>query len=74
MNTRIALVAGRDITAEKVARFLPSNYSVVDSDVVGRDGDTVVIEGQDSCGWTLDDYVLPRLATGGMYGTEVVAS
>jgi hypothetical protein len=31
-----------------------------------------LIGGRDSCGWTLDDYVIPRLASG-MYFAEEVA-
>jgi hypothetical protein len=46
--------------AEKVARYLPSNYAVTGAD---RDG-CVIISGEDSAGWTLHDYVLPRLASG----------
>jgi len=30
-----------------------------------------VIGGEDNAGWTLDDYVLPRLASGGMFGSEI---
>lgn len=30
-----------------------------------------VIGGYDNAGWTLDDYVLPRLASGGMHGREI---
>lgn len=69
--TRQAVVFGKGITLARVAAYLPSNYEVVDCDVTGEDGDSVIIEGFDSAGWTLDDYVLPRLASGGMFGTEV---
>ena len=69
--TRTAIVFGRDITAERVARFLPSNYAVVDADVVGREGDSVVISGTDNAGWTLDGYITPRLATGLLWAQEV---
>lgn len=44
-----------------VARFLPSNFEVVSSD---EEAGTVTISGEDSRGWTLEDYVLPRLASG----------
>ena len=67
---RTALVVGGGITPERVAAYLPSNYSVLDDDCVGRDGDTVVIGGRDSAGWTLEAYVTPRLATGLMYVCE----
>ncbi len=70
-DMRLALVTGRDITAERVAAYLPANYRVVDADITGRDGDTVIIEGLDVAGWTLDDYVIPRLASGLLWATEV---
>lgn len=73
MTTRTAIVFGRGITAERVAAYLPAGYAVVDSDVVGRDGDSVVIEGTDQAGWTLDGYVIPRLASGLMFAEEVDA-
>lgn len=43
-----------------VARYLPSNYKVL-----GRTLDVsgTIIIGVDSHGWTLDDYVIPRLAS-----------
>lgn len=49
--------------ARVVARYLPSNYTVVGTDSDG----CVVIAGEDSAGWTLDGYVLPRLASGWIY-------
>ena len=30
-----------------------------------------IIAGEDRAGWTLDDYVLPRLASGGYIGVEI---
>lgn len=65
MTTRRAIVTG---PAETVARYLPSNYTVNSTDVgPGR----VLISGVDSAGWTLDDYVLPRLASGLYAAREV---
>jgi hypothetical protein len=53
-------------TPETVAVYLPENYEVIaDSD------DTVWIAGEDHAGWTLDAYVLPRLASGLMFGEEI---
>jgi hypothetical protein len=63
---RTAIIKGNGITAERVAAYMPSNY-----DVVSHDETSVMIQGQDNAGWTLDDYVLPRLASGCMFGTEV---
>jgi hypothetical protein len=53
-------------TPDAVANYLPDNYRVVDYDPRG-----VYIEGEDVAGWTLDDYVLPRLASGLYFGQEV---
>jgi hypothetical protein len=64
--TRGAVVRGLNINATTVAAYLPSNYRVVASD-----DESVTIEGEDVAGWTLNDYVLPRLASGLMFGTEV---
>jgi hypothetical protein len=64
-TTRRAIVTG---PAETVARYLPSNYTVNGTDVgEGR----VLISGVDNAGWTLDGYVLPRLASGLYGGREV---
>jgi hypothetical protein len=61
---------------ELVAKYLPPGYRVVGVMESQRpDGsvyeETTLIEGQDHLGWTLDDYVLPRLASGGLFGEEV---
>lgn len=53
------IVRGRDITEEKIAVYLPDNY-----EVIGATEDGVIIGGEDSHGWTADDYVIPRLASG----------
>lgn len=63
-NTREALIRCND--PEKVARFLPNNYTVV-----GFNSETVTVRGQDHYGWTLDGYVLPRLASGLIFGEEL---
>jgi len=52
--------------ADRVAAYLPSNYSVV-----GVFADQVIIAGNDNAGWTLEDYVLPRLASGLYFGVEL---
>ena len=69
--TRTAVLFGGGITAERVEAYLPTGYRVVDADVVGTTGDSVIIEGDDHAGWTLDGYVLPRLASGGIFGWEL---
>ncbi len=61
--------------ADRIAAYLPDNYQVTG---VGPapEGDRyrrVHIAGEDNAGWTLDGYVIPRLASG-LYGcTEVTA-
>lgn len=50
-----------------VAAYLPHNYRVTGSEVrheYGYDNLVVTIEGTDDAGWTLDDYVIPRLGSG----------
>lgn len=70
---KVAQVTGFECTAEKVARYLPANYEVVAA-YSTDDGETVVlISGKDNAGWTLDDYVIPRLASG-MYRCEYVGT
>jgi len=48
-----------------IRRYLPSNYTA------DSDGGDIWITGVDSMGWTLDDYVIPRLASG-LYRAEEV--
>ena len=47
---------------ERVDAYMPSNYVTI-----MHTGSLFVI-GRDSAGWTLDGYVLPRLASGGVFG------
>tara|TARA_R110000764_G_scaffold96433_1_gene180534 strand:+ start:126 stop:419 length:294 start_codon:yes stop_codon:yes gene_type:complete len=67
---RIATVFGLDITEERVARYLPSNYEVLESDITGSAGDSVIVGGHDVAGWTLESYIVPRLGSGGLFATE----
>ena len=71
MSERMAEIRGRDVTTEKVAAYLPSNYRVTDADPIDSEVVVVFIRGHDVAGWTLDGYVLPRLASGLMFGKEV---
>jgi len=52
---------------ETIRRYLPSNYSA------DCDGGNIWITGTDSAGWTLEDYVIPRLASGLYRAEEVTA-
>jgi hypothetical protein len=58
---RIFVASERDVAA-----YLPRQYSVL----CEHQGD-VIIEGEDDAGWTLGDYVLPRLASGLYFGGEI---
>ena len=52
-----------------VKDYLPSNYTAKERS--GYAGACIEIEGYDIAGWTLDDYVIPRLASGLIVATEV---
>lgn len=54
--------------AARVARYLPSNYMVL---IAHTNRESVIIGGQDEAGWTLDGYVLPRLASGNIRAREM---
>ena len=66
MKERYAIINGNRATADAVGAYLPAGYKVAASD-----GSTCVIRGEDEAGWTLDGYVLPRLASGLYTGEEV---
>lgn len=53
----------------QIEAYLPANYEVLG---VLADG-TVVIGGEDNSGWTLHSYVIPRLASGLHWATEITA-
>ena len=53
---------------ERVKRYLPRDYFVRG---MSLDQSFIVISGRDNAGWTLDNYVLPRLASGLLFGEEV---
>lgn len=63
---RYAISISDDYDLTAVARYLPSGYeaTILPS---GR----IVLEGKDDAGWTMDDYVLPRLGSGNYWFTEV---
>ena len=70
MTIRQALI--RNGNPDAVAAYLPSNYAVTGNYDSVLHGPVVVIAGEDRAGWTLDDYVLPRLASGLMFGSEII--
>lgn len=54
-----------------VKQYLPANYDAEIRPALYDEGDQLVIFGHDSAGWTLDGYVIPRLASGMIFATEV---
>lgn len=58
----LVLTSGDSTTVE---RYLPANY-----EVEVKDGHVYIV-GHDHCGWTLDGYVIPRLASGLIFAQEV---
>lgn len=52
------VTGGLNVTLELVQQYLPSNYSAE------RISGDIVITGEDNHGWTLEGYVIPRLASG----------
>jgi hypothetical protein len=50
----------------RVGNYLPANYWAT----YDRARDCIVITGSDVAGWTLDGFVVPRLASGFIFATE----
>ena len=68
---RYARVLDDDVkTLGKVRAYLPSNYTARRIPV-GFTDYAILIEGCDDHGWTLEGYVIPRLASGLIVATEV---
>ena len=57
--------------AKQLWAYLPSNYVIVGSDIGQPNAPVYVIAGVDDAGWTLDDYIIPRLASGLIWAEEV---
>ena len=81
---RTAAVNVADMVAGAIAvsAYLPANYHVSGAQCVAKSVGktsivvnecTVYISGYDNCGWTLDDYVIPRLASGLFFARELDA-
>jgi len=64
---RYALIRGARSRRE-VAALLPENYSICYQQ---GESSVFVIEGKDDAGWTLDAYVIPRLASGLIWAEEI---
>lgn len=73
MSLRVA-VAATD-KSQQVADYLPKNYRVLgvttDQVDIFPAGSTLIC-GVDDHGWTLDDYVIPRLGSGWIACREII--
>jgi len=67
--TRTALIVKDGLTLREVQQYLPSNYGAFRRPEDGQ----IQVTGQDSHGWTLDGYVIPRLASGLIPAKEICA-
>jgi hypothetical protein len=67
MNVRAARIIEDDPKPTSYyQQYMPHNYAVI----YGGDGNLYVV-GIDVAGWTLDDYVIPRLASGLIVAEEI---
>jgi hypothetical protein len=60
---RFAVVTGARSRTE-VEAYLPDNYKVISRVPQHLGHVAYIIQGQDVAGWTMEDYVIPRLASG----------
>lgn len=70
---RIARVMGGADSLKQVQAYMPGNYQAHEF-VFGDEPDdesAIIIAGVDFAGWTLDDYVIPRLASGLIFAAEL---
>lgn len=65
LNMRFALITQK-VDIAIIRRYLPSNYTAAHT----PDMD-ILIFGEDSHGWTMDGYVIPRLNSGNYYPKEL---
>lgn len=75
-GNRYAAVSARCDSQATIERYLPGNYRALglveyEGDERLMSGAYVVISGVDDSGWTLDDYVIPRLASGLIVAQEI---
>jgi hypothetical protein len=69
---RYALVRAAAGRADEIRAYLPDNYELIGrTPIRGTNNVDHLIVGRDVAGWTLDDYVIPRLASGLYYCEEV---
>ena len=70
MTDRLRIAHAND-TVSEVGQYLPQNYSVIG---IALEGKGVIIAGHDHHGWTLNEYVIPRLASGLIVCEEIDVS
>lgn len=56
----------------RVAAYMPHNFTAWQQTTFDGTGETVFISGNDSAGWTWDNYVQPRLASGHIFCEEIL--
>jgi hypothetical protein len=66
VKTRVAKVIS-DTDVKRVQAYLPANYLAHQTAEHG-----IIIIGADSAGWTMDGYVIPRLASGLIIARELM--
>lgn len=69
---RYALVREQAGMTDQIASYLPANYRVIGrTPIRGTNRVEILIGGSDVAGWTLDEYVIPRLASGLIFAEEI---
>jgi hypothetical protein len=59
------VVKSGSTSARMVAAYLPARY-----EVTGEDDENIYFAGEDYAGWTMDDYVIPRMQSGMIWPRE----
>ena len=68
-KTHTLEVVGNELELERVSTYLPTNYIAISASVNGYGDVVVIVIGYDVAGWTYEDYVKPRLASGNMFAS-----
>lgn len=66
---RVTLTVRNEHGATEILSRLPSHYRV-SRHIPMEPVQIMVVEGEDDAGWTLDGYVIPRLASGLIFARE----
>lgn len=68
---RYAVILNTDEDLTRVQAYMPHNYEASELPAFGDLDPAILISGYDDAGWTLDDYVIPRLASGLIWASEI---